>query len=279
MERERVFFNSFLLSRAVLSVKGGKAMDKVANVAVLIDAENVGAQSAKQIFDEASNYGNIIVKRIFADWSKASVKGWKEEVNRYSMTAVQQFEVQPRKNTIDIALIIQALVILYEKDVDVFCIAAGDSDYTRLVRELRERNKTVIGLGGRNVNQNFVNAFNEFIYLDGAAETKAAEKQQKNKAEKQVQNLASPAQEPEILDNKRKSDLHNIIDRMIDNNGKAFYAQISSEMKQKYSDFIPKNFGCNSFKKLMERLMPYLKKYSIGTESDGTSMYLIRNKK
>ncbi len=254
-------------------------MDKVANVAVLIDAENVGAQSAKQIFDEASNYGNIIVKRIFADWSKASVKGWKEEVNRYSMTAVQQFEVQPRKNTIDIALIIQALIILYEKDVDVFCIAAGDSDYTRLVRELRERNKTVIGLGGRNVNQNFVNAFNEFIYLDGAAETKAAEKQQKNKAEKQVQNLASPAQEPEILDNKRKSDLHNIIDRMIDNNGKAFYAQISSEMKQKYSDFIPKNFGCNSFKKLMERLMPYLKKYSIGTESDGTSMYLIRNKK
>ena len=92
-------------------------MDKINNVAVLIDAENVGAQNAKQIFDEASNYGNIVVKRIFADWSKGSVKGWKEEVNRYSMTAVQQFEVTPRKNTIDIALIIQALVILFEKEV------------------------------------------------------------------------------------------------------------------------------------------------------------------
>ena len=114
-------------------------MEKVKNVAVLIDAENVPAHSARQIFDEASNYGNVMVKRIFADWSKASVKGWKEEVNRYSMTAVQQFEVQPRKNTIDIALIIQALIVLFEKDVDVFCIAAGDSDYTRLVRELRER--------------------------------------------------------------------------------------------------------------------------------------------
>ena len=85
-------------------------------------------------------------------------------------------------------------------------------------------------------------------------------------------------QEQEILDNKRKSDLHNIIDRMIDNNGRAFFAQISSEMKQKYSDFIPKNFGCNSFKKMMEKLMPYLKKYSIGTASDGTSMYLYRSK-
>lgn len=147
-------------------------MEKINNVAVLIDAENVSSGSAKQIFDEASNYGNIVVKRIFADWSKGAVKSWKEEVNRYSMTAVQQFEVQPRKNTIDIALIIQALVILFEKDVDVFCIAAGDSDYTRLVRELRERNKTVIGLGGRNVNQSFVNAFNEFIYLDTAMESK-----------------------------------------------------------------------------------------------------------
>lgn len=72
-------------------------MDKVKNVAVFIDAENVPSYSAKQIFDLASNYGNVTVKRIFADWSKGSVKAWKDEVNRYSMTAVQQFEVQPRK--------------------------------------------------------------------------------------------------------------------------------------------------------------------------------------
>ena len=50
-------------------------MEKVTNVAVLIDAENVASHSAKQIFDEASNYGNIMVKRIFADWSKTSVRG------------------------------------------------------------------------------------------------------------------------------------------------------------------------------------------------------------
>lgn len=254
-------------------------MEKVNNVAVLIDAENVGAQNAKQIFDEASNYGNVIVKRIFADWSKTSVKGWREEVNHFSMTAVQQFEVSPRKNTIDIALIIQALVILFEKDVDVFCIAAGDSDYTRLVRELRERDKTVIGLGGRNVNQSFVNAFNEFIYLDTGEEEKAVKKHGEEKKKVMPQPQPQPQREAELIDARRKSDLHNIIDRMIDNNGKAFYAQISSEMKQKYSDFIPKNFGCNSFKKLMEKLLPCLKRYSVGTEADGTSLYLVRSPK
>ena len=251
-------------------------MEKVNNVAVLIDAENVGAQCAKQIFDEASNYGNIVVKRIFADWSKASVKGWRDEVNKFSMTAVQQFEVQPRKNTIDIALIIQALIILFEKDVDVFCIAAGDSDYTRLVRELRERSKTVIGLGGRNVNESFVNAFNEFIYLEGGEEGKSGKK--KGKAKAKAPAPAPQPQEPEIIDAKRKSDLIDIIDRMIDNNGKAFYAQISSEMKQKYSDFIPKNFACNSFKKLMDKLLPCLKKYAVGTEADGNTIYLVRSR-
>lgn len=256
-------------------------MEKANNVAVLIDAENVPAAYATKIFDEASNYGNIVVKRIFADWSKASVKGWKDEVNRNSMTAVQQFEVQPRKNTIDIALIIQALIILFEKDVDVFCIAAGDSDYTRLVRELRERNKTVIGLGARNVNQSFVNAFNEFIYLDadeGAEEPKPSKKRGRGRGKAQ-QPPAEPKQaEPELIENKRHSDLFNIIDRLIDNNGKAYYAQISVEMKQKYSDFVPKNFGCNSFKKLMEKLLPYLKRYALGTEADGTTMFLVRKK-
>ena len=251
-------------------------MEKVNNVAVLIDAENVGAQSAKQIIDEASNYGNILVKRIFADWSKASVKNWKEEVNRYSMTAEQQFEVQARKNTTDIALIIQALIILFEKDVDVFFIAAGDSDYTRLVRELRERGKAVIGFGGRNVNQSYVNAFNEFIYIEGEDEPQHGRK--KGKAKAKAPAPAPQPQEPEVIEPKRKSDLIDIIDRMIDNNGKAFYAQISSEMKQKYSDFIPKNFGCNSFKKLMDKLLPCLKKYSVGTEADGTTIYLVRSR-
>ena len=261
-------------------------MEKQTNVAVLIDAENVPPSCAKQIFDEASNYGNIIIKRIFADWSKQTVRKWKDEVNLYSMTAVQQFEVTPRKNTIDIALIIQALIILFEKDIDVFFIVAGDSDYTRLVRELRERNKTVIGLGNRNANVSFVNAFNEFIYLEmepaaSSAKTKGGAKRKPAKQEGEETPAPEPKKEkePEILDNRRRSDLFNIIDRLIDNTGKAYYSQISTEMKQKYSDFVPKNFGCNSFKKLMEKLLPCLKRYEIGTENGGTTMFLVKKTK
>ena len=121
-------------------------MARNTNVAVFIDAENVGAGNAKQIFDEASNYGDIVVKRIFADWSKTALKSWREEINRYSITAEQQFGIVSKKNCSDIALIIQTMVVLFEKDVDVFCLVSGDSDFTRLVQELRERNKTVVGM-------------------------------------------------------------------------------------------------------------------------------------
>lgn len=250
-------------------------MAKNTNVAVFIDAENVGAGNAKQIFDEASNYGDIIVKRIFADWSKTALKSWRDEINRYSITAEQQFGIVSKKNCSDIALIIQTMVVLFEKDVDVFCLVSGDSDFTRLVQELRERNKTVIGMGGRNVNPAFVNAFSEYVYLDNGESAPQSEKKKTGK--KTVQPLPDKT---EIAERKKKEDLVKIIERLIDdNNGKAYYARISSEMKQKHADFIPKNYECNSFKKLMEKILPSLKKYESFTEEDGTTMYLRRTNK
>ena len=48
--------------------------------------------------------------------------------------------------------------------------------------------------------------------------------------------------------------------------------------EKKYSDFIPKNYGCNSFKALMEKLQPVLQKYAPVTGADGTTMYLTRTR-
>ena len=251
-------------------------MPRNTNVAVFIDAENVGAGNAKQIFDEASNYGDIIVKRIFADWSKAALKNWREEINRYSITAEQQFGIVSKKNCSDIALIIQTMVVLFEKDIDVFCLVSGDSDFTRLVQELRERNKVVGGMGGRNVNPAFVNAFSEYVYLDNG---ESAEKERKKTGT--GKKAAPPVPDKaELAERKKRDDLIKIIERLIDDNdGKAYYARVSAEMKQKHADFIPKNYECNSFKKLMEKILPTLNKYESFTEVDGTTMYLKRMKK
>ena len=45
--------------------------------AVLIDAENVPYSNVKGILEEIAKYGIPTIKRIYADWTKPNVSGWK----------------------------------------------------------------------------------------------------------------------------------------------------------------------------------------------------------
>ncbi len=251
-------------------------MEKVNNrVAVLIDAENVGSSNAKQIFDTMSSYGEVTIKQIFADWSNPQVAPWKKEIENYSIVANHQFAFVKGKNTSDLSLVIQAMIILYEKDVDTFCIVSSDSDLTRLVQELRERNKLVIGMGGRNSIKSFVNAFSEFIYLGEQIDHIVLENLPKfDELPKPsvTQNNARPVENKKpkhrpLLEQDKLETMREIIERLIDESGRALYAQIATEMKNKYSDFVPKNYNAKSLKYLMEKLLPVLKNYDVFEES------------
>lgn len=251
-------------------------MDKInKRVAVLIDAENVGSSNAKQIFDTMSSYGEVTIKQIFADWSNPQVGPWKKEIENFSIVANHQFSFVKGKNTSDLSLVIQAMIILYEKDVDTFCIVSSDSDLTRLVQELRERNKEVIGMGGRNSIKSFVNAFSEFIYLGEQNEQHIQDIQTKTEEPaKPVVSTNNHNQHPQpkpkhrpILEQDKLETMREIIERLIDETGHALYAQIATEMKNKYSDFVPKNYNAKSMKYLMEKLLPVLKFYDVSEES------------
>jgi len=254
-------------------------------VAVLIDAENVSASNAKQIFDTMSSYGEITIKQIFADWSGLEVKAWKEEIANYSIVSYHQFTYVKGKNTSDFSLVIQAMIILYEKDVDTFCIVSSDSDLTRLVQELRERNKQVIGMGGRNSIKSFVNAFSEFIYLGEVVEPiiihevvapiEVMQKPELVVSEPKKTVVPQPRLQKNdprsILEADKLETMREIVERLIDETGRALYAQIATEMKNKYSDFVPKNYNAKSMKFLMQKLLPVLKHYEVFEESLATN--------
>lgn len=251
-------------------------MDKYnKRVAVLIDAENVSSTNAKQIFDTMSSYGEVTIKQIFADWSNPQVSPWKKEIENFSIVANHQFAFVKGKNTSDLSLVIQAMIILYEKDVDTFCIVSSDSDLTRLVQELRERNKLVIGMGGRNSIKSFVNAFSEFIYLGETDHIVLENLPKFDELPKLIPNHTShpqvkPSKKPKhkpILEQDKLETMREIIERLIDESGRALYAQIATEMKNKYSDFVPKNYNAKSLKYLMEKLLPVLKHYDVFEES------------
>ena len=232
-------------------------------VAVFIDAENISARFADRLLIEAANYGDVIIRRVYADWSSQNVQAWKEVISRHSLLAEQQFSAVKGKNSGDISLIINAMIVLFERDIDVFCLASSDSDFTRLVQVLREREKTVIGLGLKQTTPAFVNAFSEFIYLDSEpAKDKHVEEKKAGKD--------SFALEPDRL-----YVLKEVIDKLIEEDGWALFARIATEMKNKFSDFVPRNYNCRSLKEFMFKVQPLLGNYEIKTDTDGTTMFLI----
>ena len=232
-------------------------------VAVFIDAENISARFADKLLAEAANYGDVIIRRVYADWSSANVQAWKEVVSKHSLLAEQQFSAVKGKNSGDISLIINAMIVLFERDVDVFCLASSDSDFTRLVQVLREREKTVIGLGLKQTASAFVNAFSEFIYLDSESH-KDKQIEEKKQAKPQFE-----------IEQDRLVALKEVIDKLIEEDGWALFARVAIEMKNKFSDFVPRNYNCRSLKELIFKLKPMLGNYEIRTAPDGTTMFLI----
>ena len=63
-------------------------------------------------------------------------------------------------------MIIDAMDLLYSKNVDGFCLVSSDSDFTRLAIRLRESGMKVIGIGEKKTPSAFIAACEKFIYLE-----------------------------------------------------------------------------------------------------------------
>jgi uncharacterized LabA/DUF88 family protein len=141
-------------------------------LAVLIDADNVPYHNIKEMLEEIAKYGNPTFKRIYADWTKPTVSGWKAVLLENAITPVQQYSYTSGKNATDSAMIIDAMDILYTGRVDGFCIVSSDSDFTRLATRLREAGMKVFGLGEKKTPVSFISACDKFIYLEILKESK-----------------------------------------------------------------------------------------------------------
>ncbi len=160
--------------------------DDTRRLAVLIDADNISAKVAKDVFEELASYGALTVKRAYGDWTTSQLNGWKEQLHAYAIAPMQQFAYTVGKNSTDSALIIDAMDLLYAGHLDGFVLVSSDSDFTRLATRLRESGMTVYGLGAKKTPRAFRDACDKFTFLEvlradaaapevAAAETAAAE--------------------------------------------------------------------------------------------------------
>ena len=116
--------------------------DQDKKMAVLIDAENISYRYAKIILDEASNYGPLIYKRIYGDWSSPTMAPWRNLILNYSIQPIQQFANTRGKNATDSALIIDAMDLLHAGKPQGFCIVGRQRNKAQpLGRRLRSGDK------------------------------------------------------------------------------------------------------------------------------------------
>ena len=139
--------------------------DQQARLAVLIDADNAPADIIDRLLEEIAKYGIASVKRIYGDWSHGLSK-WKAALLPHAIIPVQQFAYTKGKNATDMALVIDAMDLLYSGNFDGFCIVSSDSDFTRLASRLRESGLTVYGFGEKKTPTAFRKACDKFIYTE-----------------------------------------------------------------------------------------------------------------
>ncbi|KAK3656325.1 hypothetical protein LTR56_003026 [Elasticomyces elasticus] len=140
--------------------------DKSINLALLIDGDNVSPKVIVGLMAEIANYGTASVRRIYGDWTRPDLKGWKNCLLDHSILPMQQFAYTTGKNSTDGAMIIDAMDLLYTNRFSAFCIASSDSDFTRLAARIREQGVTVYGFGERTTTTAFIAACDKFVYFD-----------------------------------------------------------------------------------------------------------------
>ncbi|AUB83949.1 NYN domain-containing protein [Candidatus Thiodictyon syntrophicum] len=144
-------------------------------LAVLIDADNAQASIIEGLLAEVAKYGTAHVKRIYGDWTLPNLGSWKETLLKHSIQPMQQFRYTTGKNATDGAMMIDAMDLLYSRNVDGFCIVSSDSDFTRLASRLRESGMTVYGFGEQKTPGPFVAACDKFVYTEVLREEAASD--------------------------------------------------------------------------------------------------------
>lgn len=231
------------------------------HIALLIDADNAPATKLPLILAELAKYGTANVRRAYGDWTAPTLKSWTAQLHEYAIRPIQQFNYSKGKNATDIAMVIDALELLYTQQLAAFCIASSDADFTPLVMHLRAAGKDVYGFGERKTPEPFQNACTTFLFLEtlgdaaqeGEAEQPAAIRGKTNltsqpdsvptAAEKPVQPLAS--------NTKLVTVLRGAVEASAREDGWALMSTAGSTAKRQ-APIDPRNYGAKTFTELFK---------------------------
>lgn len=135
-------------------------------IAVLIDADNAPASKVDEILAEVARHGVANVRRAYGNWKSSNLKQWEAVLHEYAIRPIQQFAYSKGKNASDMAMVVDAMDLLYGGRLDGFALVSSDADFTPLVMRLLTDGVKVYGFGERKTPLPFVNACSQFTYVE-----------------------------------------------------------------------------------------------------------------
>lgn len=214
------------------------------DIAVLVDGENISPSALGGIMEFASRYGQVTVKRIYADWSKTAMSKWKEPAMEFSFRLIEAFSYIKGKNTADIVLVIEAVDLLNTAGIQGFCIASSDSDYTPLAQYIREKGCLVFGCGESKTPAVFINSCRKFLFLD-------------KKEDAALDGQVKP-RKGDTPDTILKKEAH-LFDKAFEAAGKdeVTMSQLGMELKRISPKYKPRRYGCKTLGDIYRKLERY----------------------
>ena len=249
------------------------------NIAILIDGDNAQPKILKEMLEEVAKYGKATIRRIYGDWTIPQMHGWKEILNQHSFNPIQKFAYTNGKNSTDSSLIIDAMDILHERNIDGFCIVSSDSDYTGLAKRIREQGIFVMGIGRKSTPTAFVQSCEIFTYVENIfpeAELPIEVAKPVKKLSKKIQNSEKPKDEnlPTKEENKIKM-IDKAFDISVDEDELAYVSQIGTNLRRIDPSFDTRAFGFKNLTALFESLPNY---EVVRKDFNGKSHALIKRK-
>jgi uncharacterized protein (TIGR00288 family) len=234
-------------------------------IALLIDCDNVSHNSIEGVLAELAKYGVVNVRHAHGDWNNPSLTGWVEKLHPNAIRPMQQFAYTKGKNATDSAMIIDAMDLLYSKNVDAFALMTSDSDFTPLVLRILESGLPVYGFGEKKTPQPFVDSCSPFIYIENLIP----------EPDSKLEKADSPLPPTKKNRNDLRKDSHLVkqlrlaAEQSSGDDGWSYMGQVAKYISNN-SSFSPLNYG---YAKLSD-LIKASELFEIDMRSNGSAMYI-----
>lgn len=143
------------------------------NIALLIDADNASPATLDPVLTVLAELGTVNIRRVYGNWSKPALKGWRDMTVKHGIEPQQQFDLTKGKNATDMKMTIDAMDLLFRGRVEGFGIMSSDSDFMPLAMRIRQDGLPVYGFGTAKTPEAFKQACTRFIDT-GALRAEAA---------------------------------------------------------------------------------------------------------